>query len=93
MGLAAVCLWRDASRIMASLPLSLKIDRAERLLRMIEQDQQLLELRVAQLSKECQDSVRSYAQNLAALTRAELRRLTQERELAEAGELSPHGAD
>ncbi|HZR64870.1 MAG TPA: hypothetical protein VFA85_06960 [Terriglobales bacterium] len=78
---------------MSSLPINLKIDRAERLLRMIEQDQRLLDLRVAQLSKECQESAKSHAQHLAMLTRAELRRLMQEKDVIDSSEPGPHGAD
>ena len=78
---------------MSSLPVNLKIDRAERLLRMIEQDRRLLDLRVAELSKECQESARSHARHLAMLTRAELQRLMQEKDVIDSGEPGPHGAD
>jgi hypothetical protein len=78
---------------MASLPIDLKIQRAQRLLRMIEQDAPLLSARVASLSAECQESARSHAQHLAALTRAELQRLKDEKAISEFGEPSPHGAD
>lgn len=78
---------------MASLPLDLKIDRAQRLLEMIEQDAPLLAARVAPLSAECQESAKSHAATLAAMARAELKRLKEERELAEIVGLSPEGAD
>jgi hypothetical protein len=78
---------------MSSLPLELKIGRAQRLLRMIEQDAPLLAIRVAPLSAECQESAHSHAHYLAALTRAELQRLQEEKILAEMVEHSPHGAD
>jgi hypothetical protein len=73
------------------LPIELKIDRAQRLLRMIEQDEPLLAVRVAPLSAEQQQSAKSYAQELAMLTRAEIKRLLDEKEVAEAVE--PHAAD
>jgi hypothetical protein len=78
---------------MASLPIDLKIDRAQRLLQMIEQDAPLLAARVAALSLECQESAKSHAATLAAMARAELQRLREERDLAETFSLSPEGAD
>jgi hypothetical protein len=78
---------------MSSLPLDLKIDRAQRLLRMIEQDAPLLALRVAALSLECQQSAQSHAHHLASLTRAELQRLREEKAVAETRERAPQGAD
>ena len=53
----------------AMLPIELRIDRAQRLLRMIEQDAPLLAARVAPLSRERQQSAKSYARQLAVLTR------------------------
>ena len=61
------------------LPVETKIDRAQRLLRMIEQDAPLLAVRVAPLSRECQESAMSHAKSLAALTRKELQRLMKEK--------------
>jgi len=58
-----------------------KIDRAERLLRMLEQDAPRLAARVAELTPERQKSVKSYAAQLTAHTRAELEKLLQERSL------------
>lgn len=75
------------------LPIELRIDRTQRLLRMIEQDAPLLAVRVAPLSAECQELVKSYAQNLAALTRAELHRLMEEKAIAETTDRSPQAAD
>jgi hypothetical protein len=75
----------------AMLPIELKIDRAQRLLRMIEQDAPLLAARVAPLSVERQQSARSYAQELAMLTRAEINRLLEEKAFAEVVE--PYAAD
>ncbi|MBV9180106.1 MAG: hypothetical protein JO356_02240 [Acidobacteria bacterium] len=60
------------------LPIELRIDRARRLLRMIEQDRPLLAMRVAPLSLEQQNSVKSYAELLEVRTRAEIQRLLKE---------------
>jgi hypothetical protein len=73
------------------LPIELKIDRAQRLLRMIEEDAPLLAQRVAPLSHERQNSAKTYAQQLAMLTRAEINRLLQEKAFSE--EVEPHAAD
>ena len=75
------------------LPVETKIDRAQRLLRMIEQDAPLLAVRVAPLSRECQESAISHAKSLAALTRAELQRLLKEKATIESGDLVPQAAD
>lgn len=75
------------------LPVETKIDRAQRLLRMIEQDAPLLALRVAPLSREGQESAMSHAKNLAALTRTELKRLMKEKAVAESSDLVPQAAD
>jgi hypothetical protein len=68
---------------MNMLPIEQRIDRAQRLLRMIEEDAPLLEMRVAPLSREHQESAKSHAQLLAELTRAEIQKLCRERDLAE----------
>ena len=73
------------------LPIELRIDRAQKLLRMIEQDAPLLAVRVAPLSAEVQQSAKSHAQHLAMLTRAEIKRLLDEKAFAEVVE--PHAAD
>jgi hypothetical protein len=83
---------RDPLQIKPMLPIELKIDRAQRLLQMIEQDAPLLALRLAPLSAERQQSAKSYAQELAAHTRAEIKRLLDEKTFAES-ELSLPGAD
>ncbi len=64
---------------MNQLPIDLRIDRAQRLLRMIEQDAPLLEVRVAPLSPEHQASAKSHAHLLAELTRAEIEKLHREK--------------
>jgi hypothetical protein len=75
------------------LPIELRIDRAQRLVRMIEDDAPLLAVRVAPLSREHQESTKSYAAQLATHARAELKRLLEEKAFAEAAEFSPHAAD
>lgn len=79
--------------LVSMLSVDLRIERAQRLLHMIEQDAPLLALRVAPLSRECQQSAKMYALNLAEVTRAELQRLKNEKSIAELGERSPQGAD
>jgi hypothetical protein len=74
------------------LPIEIRIDRAQRLLRMIEDDAPLLAVRLAPLSRERQMSARSFVERLAADTRAEIERLLHEKTNAEAGEL-PYPAD
>lgn len=66
------------------LSIEFRIDRAQRLLRMIEEDAPLLAVRVAQLSPERQKSAKSHARELAALTREEIRRLMLEKDSADA---------
>ena len=75
------------------LPLELRIDRAERLLRMIEEDAPLLAVRVAPLSAERQRSAKSYVQRLADRTRAEIKELLEERDLWGSVEQNPSSAD
>jgi len=50
-------------------------------------------VRVAPLSREHQESTKSYAAKLASHARAELKRLQEEKAFAESAELSPHAAD
>lgn len=75
------------------LPIDLRVARAERLVRMIEQDAPLLAIRVAPLSRERQESAKSYAAELAAIARAELKNLLDEKAFFETGDLTPHPAD
>lgn len=75
------------------LTLEHKIDRAQRLLRMIEEDAPLLSVRVAPLSVDHQKSVKSYAQRLAERTRAEIADLLREKYVRGAAEQNPSAAD
>lgn len=77
----------------AMLPIELKINRAQRLLRMIEDDAPLLAVRIAPLSPERQKSAKSYARELAALTRAEIKTLMNEKDSADAIENMPTASD
>jgi hypothetical protein len=75
------------------LTLEHRIDRAQRLLRMIEEDAPLLAARVAPLSADHQKSVKSYAQRLAERTRAEIEELLHEKTFLGAAEQNPAAAD
>ena len=75
------------------LPIHVRINRAERLLRMLEQDAPLLAVRVAQLTPERQQSAQSYAANLTAHTRAELEKLRLEVSAWDSNDPTPEPAD
>jgi hypothetical protein len=75
------------------LSIETRIDRTQRLLRMLEQDAPLLAIRVAPLSPEQQQSAKSHAAELTAQARAELQRLLQERSRQLAGTTMPQAAD
>jgi hypothetical protein len=61
------------------IPLDEKIERTQRLLRRLEEDQPLLAIRVAALEREHQESAKKFAAQLLSHTRAELRRLREKR--------------
>ena len=75
------------------LPIDLRIDRAQRLLRMIEEDAPLLNVRVAPLSNEHQRAARLHAERLAQITRDEIQRLLEEKDSFDAFEVNPQAAD
>lgn len=79
--------------LISMLSVDLRIERAERLLQMMEQDAPLLALRVALLSTERQQSTKAFARTLAELTRAELERLRNEKLVTETGDGDAQGAD
>jgi hypothetical protein len=60
------------------LPIEVQIERAQRLVRMLEQDAPLLAVRVAPLTLEYQNSIRSHAAMITACAQAELARLLEE---------------
>jgi len=70
-----------------------KIDRAQRLLHMLEEDSALLALRVAELTPERQQSTKNYAAQLTAHARAELKRLIEEGTVWDANDPTPQAAD
>jgi len=75
------------------LTLSARIDRTQRLLRMLEEDVPLLDARVAQLTPEHQRSAKAYAAKLAAHTRAELERLMEQDSFWDSNDCVPQAAD
>jgi hypothetical protein len=70
-----------------------KIARAQRLLRMLEDDAPLLARRVAELTPEHQQSAKDYASRLIARARAELEKLIQEDSFWNSGDFTPEPAD
>lgn len=75
------------------LPIHARIDRTQRLIRMIEDDAPLLAIRVAGLSQERQKLARDYADRLKARARAELEKLIQEESLWDHNDPTPQAAD
>jgi hypothetical protein len=61
------------------IPLDEKIERTQRLLRRLEEDQPLLAVRVAELGRDHQESAKQFAAQLLDHTRAELQRLMEKR--------------
>lgn len=70
-----------------------KIDRAQRLLQLLEDDVPLLDVRVAGLTPERQRAAREFAAQLTATTRAELDRLISQRADYDPGISIPEAAD
>jgi hypothetical protein len=75
------------------LPAHAKIDRAQRLVRMLEEDAPLLARRVAELTPERQKSAKEYADRLTAHARAELEKLIQEDSYWNSSDPTPEAAD
>ena len=75
------------------LSIHVRIDRAQRLLRMLEQDAPLLALRVAELTPEHQHAAKSYAAQLTAHARAELEKLREEGSYWDSTDPTPQPAD
>jgi len=75
------------------LSIHAKIDRTQRLLRMLEEDAPLLAVRVAQLTPERQQSAKEYAAQLTAHARAELEKLIQEGSFWDSNDHAPEAAD
>ena len=75
------------------LPIHVRIDRAQRLLRMLEEDAPLLAVRVAELAPEHQQSAKNYAARLTAHARAELEKLLDQCSYWDANDPTPQPAD
>ena len=75
------------------LSLAVKIDRVQRLVRMLEEDAPLLEVRVAELTPEHQKSAKEYAAQLTAHARAELERLQEQDYPWDPSDPTPEAAD
>lgn len=75
------------------LPIDTRIDRAQRLLRMLEEDVPLLAVRVAELAPEHQQAAKSYAAQLTAHARAELERLRAQEYFWDSNDPTPEAAD
>jgi hypothetical protein len=75
------------------LPTAYRINRVQKTLRWFEQDIPLLNMRVKDLSAERQRSARQFAEALVIQTRAELKRLQNEKPEDDAGEFPCEPAD
>jgi hypothetical protein len=75
------------------LSINVRIDRAQRLVRMLEEDAPLLAIRVAQLAPEHQQSAKTYAAQLTAHARAELERLLDQDSAWNCNDSTPQPAD
>jgi len=75
------------------LSIHARIHRAQRLLRMLEQDAPLLARRVAELTPEHQHSAKGYAALLTAHTRAELEKLLEQDSYCDWNNRAPQPAD
>jgi hypothetical protein len=84
---------KKSNQVQAMLSIHVRIDRAQRLLRMLEQDAPLLARRVAELTPEHQQSAKSYAAQLTAHARAELEKLLEEGSYWDYNDPTPHPAD
>lgn len=75
------------------LSIHAKIDRTQRLLRMLEEDAPLLAVRVAPLTPELQRSAKQYAAELTAHARAELEKLLAQKSFWDHNDSTPQAAD
>ena len=75
------------------LSIDLRVARVERLVQMLEQDARLLAVRLTPLSRERQESTKTYAAELVAKAKTELKRLRDEKAFYETAESGPHAAD
>lgn len=75
------------------LSLHARIERTQRLLRLLDQDAPFLAARVAPLTAEHRQSTLTYADLLRTKASAELEKLLLERQIRETMEASPQPAD
>ena len=75
------------------LSIHARIDRTQRLLRMLEEDAPLLAARVAPLTPERQQSAKDYADRLKAHAQAELENLIEEGSFWDSNDPTPQAAD
>jgi hypothetical protein len=75
------------------LSINVRIDRAQRLVRMLEEDSARLDIRIAPLAPEHRQSTKDYAAQLIANARAELDRLLQEGAFWDLEDTCPQAAD
>ncbi len=75
------------------LSINVRIDRAQRLVRMLEEDAARLDVRVAPLAPEHQQSTRDYAAQVMAHARAELDKLVREGSFWDLEDTCPQAAD
>jgi len=75
------------------LSIDTRIHRAQRWLRMLEEDAPLLAVRVAELAPEHRQAAQSYAAQLTAQARAELERLCKQEYLWDPNDPTPEAAD
>jgi hypothetical protein len=75
------------------LSIHTKIDRTQRLLRMLEEDAPLLAVRVAPLTAERQQTAKEYAAQLRARTRVELEKLIEQSSFWDFNDRTPQAAD
>jgi hypothetical protein len=75
------------------LSINVRINRAQRLVRMLEDDAPHLARRVAELTPEHQQSAQTYAARLTAHARAELEKLMAEHHTWDSNDPTPQPAD
>jgi hypothetical protein len=75
------------------LSIDIRIHRAQRLVRMLEEDAPLLAIRVSELTPEHQQSAQNYAAGFAAIARAELDKLLQHESIWDSNDPTPEAAD
>lgn len=75
------------------LSINVRIDRAQRLVRMLEEDAARLDIRIAPLAPEHRQSTKDYAAQLIAHARAELETLLQQGSFWDMEDTCPQAAD